>query len=129
MGQVLCVTLLAQLPELGDLGGKQIASLVGLAPFNRDSRALRGRRTVWGGRVRVRQILYMATLAATRTNPIIHGFYKRLCAAGKAKKAALTACMRKLLVILNSMLKHGAPWDPSHARLAPPTRKEATTDA
>ena len=116
VGPVLGATLLAEVPELGELGGKQIASLLGVAPFNRDSGMLRGRRTVWGGRAQVRQTLYMATLTATRHNPVIRDFYLRLCAAGKAKKAALTACMRKLLVILNSMLKHGAAWNPAHTR-------------
>ena len=115
MGPVLGATLLAEVPELGELSGKQIASLLGVAPFNRDSGALRGRRTVWGGRAPARQTLFMATLAATRHNPLIRAFYLRLCAAGKAKKTALTACMRKLLLILNSMLKHGTAWDPSYA--------------
>ena len=89
MGRVLGATLLAEVPEL--LDGKQIASLLGVAPFNRDSGMLRGRRAVWGGRAQVRQTLYMATLAASRHNPVIRDFYLRLCAAGKAKKAALTA--------------------------------------
>ncbi len=115
VGPVLGATLLVEVPELGELSGKQIASLLGVAPFNRDSGALRGRRTVWGGRAPARQTLFMATLAATRHNPLIQAFYLRLCAAGKAKKAALTACMRKLLLILNSMLKHRTAWDPSHA--------------
>lgn len=115
VGPVLGVTLLAEVPELGELSGKQIASLLGVAPFNRDSGLLRGRRTVWGGRAPARQTLFMATLAATRHNPLIRAFYLRLCAAGKAKKTALTACMRKLLLILNSMLKHGTAWDPSYA--------------
>ena len=120
VGPVLGATLLAEVPELGELGGKQIASLLGVAPFNRDSGMLRGRRTVWGGRAQVRQTLYMATLTATRHNPVIRDFYLRLCGSGKAKKAALTACMRKLLVILNSMLKHGAAWNPSFARTEVP---------
>ena len=120
VGRVLGATLLAEVPELGELDGKQIASLLGVAPFNRDSGMLRGRRAVWGGRAQVRQTLCMATLAASRHNPVIRDFYLRLCAAGKAKKAALTACMRKLLVILNSMLKHGAAWDPSFARTEVP---------
>ena len=87
VGPVLGATLLAEVPELGELGGKQIASLLGVAPFNRDSGTLRGRRTVWGGRAPARQTLYMATLAASRHNPVIRDFYLRLCAAGKAKKA------------------------------------------
>lgn len=110
VGPVLSLTLLAELPELGALNGKQIAALVGVAPLNRDSGMLRGKRTVWGGRAKVRAALYMATLVATRYNPVIRGFYARLCSAGKAKKVALTACMRKLLIILNAMLKHRTPW-------------------
>lgn len=110
VGPTLSATLLAELPELGTLSGKQIAALVGVAPLNRDSGTLRGKRTVWGGRATVRAPLYMATLVATRCNPVIRAFYQRLCATGKAKKLALTACMRKLLTILNAMLKHHAPW-------------------
>ena len=110
VGQVLSTTLLADLPELGTLNRRQIASLVGVAPFNRDSGKLRGKRMIWGGRAAVRTVLYMSTLVATRHNPVIRVFYQRLCAAGKAKKVALTACMRKLLTILNAMLKHGTPW-------------------
>lgn len=113
IGPVLTTTLLANLPELGTLTHKQIAALVGVAPLNRDSGTLRGRRTVWGGRARVRTALYMAAIVAARFNPIIRGFYQRLCAAGKAKKVALVACMRKLLVIVNSMLKHQTPWNPA----------------
>ena len=114
VGRVLSLTLLVELPELGTLDRKQVASLVGVAPLNRDSGTLRGRRTVWGGRARVRAALYMGTLVATRYNPVIKAFYQRLCAAGKAKKVALTACMRKLLIILNSMLKHRTQWGPPH---------------
>jgi transposase len=110
VGPVLSTTLLADLPELGTLNRRQIASLVGVAPFNRDSGKLRGKRMIWGGRAAVRTVLYMSTLVATRRNPVIRVFYQRLCAAGKAKKVALTACMRKLLTILNAMLKHGTPW-------------------
>lgn len=110
VGHVLSVTLLADLPELGTLDRRRIASLVGVAPLNRDSGTMRGKRTVWGGRARVRAALYMGTLVATRFNPVIKTFYQRLCAAGKPKKLALTACMRKLLSILNSMLKHGTQW-------------------
>ena len=108
----MSITLLADLPELGSLNRKQIAALVGVAPLNRDSGTMRGKRTVWGGRARVRAVLYMATLTATRHNPVIRAFYQRLCAAGKAKKVALTACMRKLVLILNSMLKHHTRWGP-----------------
>jgi transposase len=110
VGPVLSRTLLADLPELGTLARKQIAALVGVAPLNRDSGTLRGARTCWGGRAPVRAVLYMATVAATRCNPVIQSFYRRLCAAGKAKKVALTACMRKLLTILNAMLKHRTSW-------------------
>ena len=115
VGPGLARTLLADLPELGTLNRKQIAALVGVAPLNRDSGTLRGKRTVWGGRATVRATLYMATLVATRFNPIIKTFYQRLLAVGKPKKVALTACMRKLLTILNAMLKHGTPWQANHA--------------
>lgn len=118
VGPVLTTTLLANLPELGTLTGKQIAALVGVAPLNRDSGTLRGRRTVWGGRAHVRATLYMAAVVAARFNPVIRVFYQRLCAAGKAKKVALTACMRKLLTILNAMLKHRTPWRPEVAQHA-----------
>lgn len=101
---------LATLPELGTLPGKQIAALVGVAPLNRDSGTLRGKRTVWGGRAQIRAVLYMAALVAARFNPVIRAFYQRLRAAGKTKKVGLTACMRKLLIILNAMLKHRTPW-------------------
>ena len=110
VGPQVSLTLLAYLPELGTLNRKQIAALVGVAPFNRDSGTLRGRRTVWGGRARVRASLYMGALVASRYNPVISAFYQRLLAAGKPKKLALTACMRKLLVILNSMLRHRSTW-------------------
>ena len=110
VGPVLTSTLLANLPELGTLTHKQIAALVGVAPLNRDSGTLQGRRTVWGGRAQVRAVLYMGAIVAARFNPVIRSFYQRLCRAGKAKKVALTACMRKLLVILNAMLKHRTPW-------------------
>lgn len=110
VGEQLSFTLLAYLPELGTLDRRQIAALVGVAPFNRDSGRMRGRRSVWGGRARVRAALYMGALVASRFNPVIRDFYQRLLAAGKPKKLALTACMRKLLVILNSMLKHRSSW-------------------
>lgn len=115
IGPVASITLMADLPELGTLDRWGIAALVGLAPFNRDSGLLRGKRRVWGGRARVRAALYMATLVATRYNPVIKAFYRRLLAAGKVKKVALTACMRKLLTILNAMLKHNCPWNPELA--------------
>lgn len=111
VGPNLSTTILAELPELGTLNRKQIAALVGVAPLNRDSGTLRGKRTTWGGRATVRTAFYMATLVATRHNPLIRCFYERLCAAGKPKKVALTACMRKLLTILNAMLKYGTRWD------------------
>lgn len=112
VGQVLAVTLLACLPELGRLNRKEIASLAGVAPFNRDSGRMHGVRTVWGGRANVRTALYMGTLAATRFNPVIRAFYARLRANGKRPKVALTACMRKLLVILNTMVREGTTWNP-----------------
>jgi transposase len=112
IGPVVSRTLLAELPELGNLSAKQIAALVGVAPFNRDSGSLRGRRSIWGGRAHVRAALYMAALVASRRNPVIRDFYTRLRAAGKLPKVALVACMRKLLTILNAMLKHRVPWCP-----------------
>lgn len=110
VGPVLARTLLASLPELGTLNRKQLAALVGVAPLNRDSGTLRGRRTTWGGRAHVRAALYMGALVAARFNPVIRAFSRRLCAAGKPKKVALTACMHKLLTILNAMVKHRTPW-------------------
>ena len=110
VGPVLTTTVLANLPELGTLTHKQMAALVGVAPLNRDSGTLHGKRLVWGGRAHVRAALYMAALVATRRNPVIRTFYQRLCQAGKAKKLALTACMRKLLIILNAMVKSRTPW-------------------
>jgi transposase len=112
VGPVLSQTLLGQVPELGTLRHKQVAALVGLAPFNRDSGTWRGRRMVWGGRGAVRAVLYMGTLVATRFNPVIKAFYTRLLAAGKGKKVALTACMRKLLTIMNAMIRDMIPWQP-----------------
>jgi transposase len=110
IGPIVSLTLLAELPELGRLSHGQIAALVGVAPLNRDSGTLRGRRAVWGGRRAVRAALSMGTLRATRCNPAIQPFYGRLLAAGKAKKVALVACMHKLLTILNAMVKHQTPW-------------------
>jgi transposase len=117
VGPVLARTLLAELPELGggELSPKQLAALVGVAPLNCDSGTLRGRRTIWGGRERVRDALYMGALVATRFNPTIKEFYERLCAGGKPKKVALVACMRKLLLILDAILKKRTPWRSSHA--------------
>ena len=110
VGRILSLALLSQLPELGHLNRREIAALVGVAPFNCDSGTYRGRRRVWGGRSQLRSVLYMATLASTRHNPVIKDFYQRLCAAGKPPKVALTACMRKLLIILNAILKTDTPW-------------------
>src|SRR5712672_1441993 len=110
VGKVLSSTLLAQLPELGMLNRKQIAALAGLAPFNRDSGNMRGSRCIWGGRAQVRRVLYMATVAGVRSNPVIKNFYTQLRARGKYPKSALTACMRKLLVILNAMLHNKTNW-------------------
>jgi transposase len=110
IGPVCARTLMLDRPELGTLSRQRIAALVGVAPFNRDSGTLRGTRTVWGGRAHVRATLYMSTLVAVRCNPVLTRFYGRLRAAGKAKKVALTACMRKLLTILNAMVKHQKPW-------------------
>ena len=112
VGEQVSVSFLAYLPELGTLGRKHIAGRVGVASINRDSGIMRGRRTIWGGRSRVRAAFYMRTLVATRYNPVIRVFYQRLLAAGKAKKVALVACMRKMLGILNSMVKSGRYWDP-----------------
>lgn len=110
IGPTTSRVLLAELPELGTLNRKQICALVGIAPLNRDSGTLKGRRMIWGGRATVRSTLYMATLVATRFNPVIRDFYKRLRSKGKAAKVALIACMRKLLTILNSMIKHKTRW-------------------
>lgn len=110
IGPVISRTLLAELPELGQLNRKQIAALVGIAPLNWDSGTLRGRRAIWGGRASVRAVLYMAALVASRHNTVMRVFYKRLRDAGKAPKVALVACMRKLLTILNAMIKHKTRW-------------------
>jgi transposase len=117
VGPVLCSTLIAGLPELGSLSRRGVAALVGVAPLNRDSGTLRGRRMVWGGRADVRTALYMSTVVAVRFNPIIKSTYLRLRLAGKPPKLALTACMRKLLTILNAMLKHGTRWSAKCAEL------------
>lgn len=111
IGKTVSLTLLAELPELGHLNRQQIAALVGVAPFNSDSGKRRGVRTIFGGRARVRAALYMAALVATRHNPRIRDFYERLLKAGKDKKVALVACMRKLLTILNAMLKQQKKWN------------------
>jgi transposase len=110
VGPGLSRTILAELPELGTLSSKQLAALVGVAPHNRDSGTLRGTRTIWGGRAVVRTALYMATLVATKWNPVIKTAYHQFLARGKAKKVALVACMHKLLIILNAMVKYRTPW-------------------
>jgi transposase len=112
VGRVVSLTLLAELPELGRLSHKEIAALVGVAPLNRDSGTRRGKRLVYGGRAPVRAVLYMAALVASKCNPVIRAFYRRLRAAGKPAKLALTACMRKLLIILNALARSGAPGQP-----------------
>ncbi len=114
VGPVLCRTLLAELPELGCLSPRELSALVGVAPLNRDSGIFRGRRSVWGGRARVREALYMGALIASRHNPYIKTFYERLVASGKPKKVALVACMRKLLVILNAVMRERTPWRSPH---------------
>jgi len=112
VGPVLSRTLVAEVPELGLLNRKEIAALIGAAPFNYDNGTLRGKRVVWGGRAHVRAVLYMymSTLSAVRHNPVLKVFYERLRASGKAAKVALTASMRKLLTILNVMIKHRTRW-------------------
>jgi transposase len=113
IGPNTAATLIADVPELGTLSNRQISALIGVAPFNRDSGQMRGKRAIFGGRAHVRQSLYMATLAAIRFNPVIRRFYDRLVLAGKPKKVAIVACMRKLLTILNAMVKSGKCWDES----------------
>jgi len=110
VGLTTAFTLIGELPELGRVGKNQIAALVGVAPFCRDSGTMKGKRTIWGGRAQVRTALYMAALSARRYNPAIKIFYDRLIAQGKPKKLALVACMRKLLVIMNVMVKNNEPW-------------------
>ena len=117
IGPVSARTLLLDLPELGTLSRQRIAALAGVAPFNCDSGTLRGRRAIWGGRAPLRATLYMATLVAVRHNPVLRACYARLLAAGKAKKVALVACMRKLLTILNAMGKHQTPWQPQEVAI------------
>ena len=114
VGPVLSATLIANLPEVGMVGRRQIAALVGVAPLNRDSGVFRGYRRVWGGRAGVRSVLYMGVVSATRHNPVIRAFYLRLKDDGKSSKVALTACMRKLLVILNTIMKNRQTWKADH---------------
>lgn len=112
IGPIVTATLLSQLPELGQLDRKAIAKLVGVAPLNHDSGTLRGKRKIWGGRAPVRAVLYMAALVATRCNTTIRAFYQHLLAAGKPKKLALVACMRKLLLLCNAVVRSQTPWSP-----------------
>ena len=116
IGTVTSACLLAGLPELGKLNHKKIAALVGVAPFNCDSGQYQGKRRVWGGRPQIRRVLYMATLVAARYNPVIQEFYQRLRGAGKPAKLALTACMRKLLTIVNAIIRDHKPWQADYAR-------------
>ena len=111
VGPNLAMTLLSDFPELGSLNRKQIASLSGLAPFNRDSGKMRGKRTIWGGRSSVRSASYMSAFSAIRWNPLLKTFYQRLRTAGKLRKVAMVACMRKLLCLLNAMLRNKTIWD------------------
>jgi transposase len=113
VGRVMSFTALAELPELGQLNRKQIASLVGVAPHPCDSGTLRGKRIIWGGRAAVRTALYMAALAACRFNPVFSAFYQRLLTSGKPHKVAIVACMRKLLTVLNAIVRDGSPWNPT----------------
>ncbi|MBI5119040.1 IS110 family transposase, partial [Candidatus Poribacteria bacterium] len=115
IGPVVSRTLLADLPELGSLNRKKIAALVGVAPLCKDSGTLRGKRMVWGGRAPVRAALFMGALIASRHNPVIRDFYKRLVDAGKPKKVALVACMRKMLTILNAMVRNNTRWSSQYA--------------
>ena len=118
IGDITALTLIADLPELGQLTNKEISALVGVAPFCRDSGAQKGKRTIWGGRIQVRSILYMAALSAVQYNPPLKAFYDRLLVKGKTKKVALVACMRKLLIVANSMLRNNTEWNPNHGKLA-----------
>jgi transposase len=118
VGPTTAATLLAELPELGQLNRQQISALVGLAPFNHDSGRFQGKRRIWGGRASVRSVLYMATLTAKRCNPVIRAFAQRLQATGKPFKLVMTACMRKLLVILNAMLKTNSHWNSTFSLVA-----------
>jgi transposase len=115
VGPVVSHTLLAHLPELGQGSSKRLATLVGLAPLNRDSGAWRGTRAIWGGRQQVRAVLYMAALVGVRHHPVLQAFYERLVARGKPKKVALTACMHKLLTILHAVLRDQTPWSSGYA--------------
>jgi transposase len=119
VGRVTATSLIAQLPELGQLNERELAALVGVCPFSRDSGTMRGRRSIWGGRARVRAALYMAALVASRHNPVLKAFYQRLLAAGKLKKVALVACMHKLLLILNALVKKDQMWQQNYIPPSP----------
>jgi len=123
VGKVVSTTLLIELPELGTLNRRKIAALVGVAPLNRDSGTLRGKRTVWGGRAKLRSVLYMAALVGVRCNPVLAAFYQRLLSVGKVKKVALVACMRKLLTILNAMLGSMTVWNSQNIIQCPITEE------
>ena len=118
VGRVTATSLLADVPEIGTLNRREISALIGVCPFSRDSGKSRGRRSIWGGRARVRAVLYMAALVATRHNPVILAFYQKLVGAGKPKKVAIVACMRKLLVTINTMLKTDTTWAPKTAAIS-----------
>lgn len=115
IGEVVAVTLISSLPELGTISHKSISYLVGVAPLNKDSGKFRGKRRIWGGRAKIRSVLYMAALVAVRFNPMIKAFYERLLQKGKLKKVALTACMHKMLILLNAMMKNNQAWQPQTA--------------
>ena len=115
VGPTVARTVLAERPELGQGSAKRIATLVGLAPLNRESGAWRGSRAIWGGRGHVRAVLYMAALVGVRHNPVLRACYERLLARGKPKQVALTACMHKRLLILHALLRDRTPWHPAHA--------------
>ncbi|KAM3103149.1 transposase [Phormidesmis sp. 146-12] len=119
VGSVMSATLLASLPELGQLTHKQIATLVGVAPWNYDSGQMKGKRRIFGGRAPVRQVLYLSVLVAVRYNPVLKAFYNRLLDRGKLKKVALVACMHKLLTILNAIVKQGKAWQPLAEEASP----------
>lgn len=119
IGPMTTAALLAEVPELDRLSRREISALVGVAPINRDSGTIRGRRTIFGGRAGVRTALYMALLVATRFNPVMKAFYIRLIIAGKPKKVALVACMRKLLSIVNAMFRKSEKWDESYHNVTP----------
>lgn len=119
VGPMTCAILVSCLPELGKLGKRQVASLCGLAPFNHDSGTFRGQQSIFGGRATVRSALYMAVLTAVRFNPVFREVYQRLLAAGKKKKVALIACARKLVIVLNAIVRDGRPWEEIPLQTAP----------